>query len=318
MARRLVEDFGGEVPSDLDSLTSLPGVGRKTANVILSVIFDRPTMAVDTHVFRVSERIGLTTGSKTPLATEKALVKYIPEELIPKAHHWLILHGRYVCKARRPDCLNCFLTSVCRFYSKMVESTFLFIIEILGTLAFGVSGVRLLQKKHFDWFGAYTLGVITAIGGGTVRDVLPDIPVFWMQTWLYLAVTGVSFLIVLAFTKVLTSDSKSLFMFDAVGLTLFVITGIEKTLAIGYPMWVAIIMGMITGSFGSILRDVLLNEEPLFFRKDIYATACLAGGALYWMTAVFGGPVWLQQSLCVRPSSCCAGVHCVTDGICPK
>ena len=181
----------------------------------------------------------------------------------------------------------------------MVESTFLFIIEILGTLAFGVSGVRLAAKKHFDWFGAYTLGVITAIGGGTVRDVLLDIPVFWMQTWLYLAVTGVAFLIVLAFTRVLTSDSKSLFMFDAVGLTLFVITGIEKTLAIGYPMWVAIIMGMITGSFGSILRDVLLNEEPLFFRKDIYATACLAGGALYWMTAVFGGPVWLQQSLCV-------------------
>lgn len=118
MARKLVEDFGGEVPSDLDALTSLPGVGRKTANVILSVVFDRPTMAVDTHVFRVSERIGLTTGSKTPLATEKALVKYIPEELVPKAHHWLILHGRYVCKARRPDCLNCFLTSVCRFYSK--------------------------------------------------------------------------------------------------------------------------------------------------------------------------------------------------------
>lgn len=117
-ARVLTEEFGGEMPTDIDNLMKLPGVGRKTANVILSVIFDRPTMAVDTHVFRVSERIGLTTGSKTPLATEKALVKYIPEELIPKAHHWLILHGRYVCKARRPDCLNCFLTSVCRFYSK--------------------------------------------------------------------------------------------------------------------------------------------------------------------------------------------------------
>lgn len=117
-ARVLTEEFGGEMPTDIDNLMKLPGVGRKTANVILSVIFDRPTMAVDTHVFRVSERIGLTTGSKTPLATEKALVKYIPEDLIPKAHHWLILHGRYVCKARRPDCLNCFLTSVCRFYSK--------------------------------------------------------------------------------------------------------------------------------------------------------------------------------------------------------
>ncbi|WP_297063756.1 endonuclease III [uncultured Duncaniella sp.] len=118
MAKKLVDEFGGEVPSDLDSLTSLPGVGRKTANVIMSVVYNKATMAVDTHVFRVSERIGLTTNSKTPLATEKALMKNIPEELIPKAHHWLILHGRYVCKARRPDCLNCGLTSVCRYYQK--------------------------------------------------------------------------------------------------------------------------------------------------------------------------------------------------------
>jgi len=118
MAKRLVEEFGGEVPSDIDSLMSLPGVGRKTANVILAVVYNQSTMAVDTHVFRVSERIGLTTDSKTPLATEKELVKNIPDDLIPKAHHWLILHGRYVCKARRPDCLNCGLTSVCRFYSK--------------------------------------------------------------------------------------------------------------------------------------------------------------------------------------------------------
>ena len=180
----------------------------------------------------------------------------------------------------------------------MVQSTFIFIIEILGTLAFGVSGVRLAAKKHFDWFGAYTIGVITAIGGGTLRDLLLDIPVFWMQTWLYLAVTGVSFLIVAAFTKVLTSDSKALFMFDAVGLTLFVITGVEKTLAAGYPMWVAIIMGMITGSFGGILRDVLLNEEPLFFRKDIDATARLAGGAFYWLADIAGASVWIQELLC--------------------
>ena len=118
MAKKLVEEFGGEVPSDIDSLMSLPGVGRKTANVILAVVFNQSTMAVDTHVFRVSERIGLTTDSKTPLATDKELVKNIPSEIIPKAHHWLILHGRYVCKARRPDCLNCGLTSVCRYYSK--------------------------------------------------------------------------------------------------------------------------------------------------------------------------------------------------------
>ena len=115
-AKMLVEEFDGEVPSDIDQLMRLPGVGRKTANVMLAVVWNRAAMAVDTHVFRVSERIGLTTGSKTPLATEKALCANIPEELIPKAHHWLILHGRYICKARRPDCLNCYLTSVCRHY----------------------------------------------------------------------------------------------------------------------------------------------------------------------------------------------------------
>lgn len=121
MARKLVEDFNGEVPSDIDSLMTIPGVGRKTANVMLSVVFNKAAMAVDTHVFRVSERIGLTTGSKTPLATEKMLCRYIPEDIISKAHHWLILHGRYVCKARRPDCLNCGLTSVCRYYNKNKE-----------------------------------------------------------------------------------------------------------------------------------------------------------------------------------------------------
>ena len=121
MARKLVEDFNGEVPSDIDSLMTIPGLGRKTANVMLSVVFNKAAMAVDTHVFRVSERIGLTTGSKTPLATEKTLCRYIPEDIISKAHHWLILHGRYVCKARRPDCLNCGLTSVCRYYNKNKE-----------------------------------------------------------------------------------------------------------------------------------------------------------------------------------------------------
>lgn len=117
-----------------------------------------------------------------------------------------------------------------------MEATFLLIIEVLGTLAFGVSGVRLAAKKRFDWFGAYTIGIITAIGGGTIRDLLLDVPVFWMQTWLYLAVTGLSFLSVILFKRVLTSDSRSLFMFDAVGLTLFVITGIQKSLAAGLSL----------------------------------------------------------------------------------
>ncbi|MDO4707229.1 MAG: endonuclease III [Porphyromonadaceae bacterium] len=118
LARMLVHDFGGEVPQGREELMKLPGVGRKTANVISSVIFDEPTMAVDTHVFRVSERIGLTTRSRSPLQTEEILVKYIPQGLIPKAHHWLILHGRYVCLARKPKCAACGLTPWCRYYER--------------------------------------------------------------------------------------------------------------------------------------------------------------------------------------------------------
>ena len=116
MAKMLVSDFGGIVPSEMDELQKLPGVGRKTANVISSVIFSKPAMAVDTHVFRVANRIGLTTNSKTPLATEMELVKYIPEEYISRAHHWLILHGRYVCKARKPICEECRITHLCKYF----------------------------------------------------------------------------------------------------------------------------------------------------------------------------------------------------------
>lgn len=119
MAKKLLSEFDGVVPSDIDDLQKLPGVGRKTANVIASVVYNRPAMAVDTHVFRVSERIGLTTRSKNPLQTEKELVKHIPEELIPLAHHWLILHGRYVCVARKPKCDICGLTGFCRYYKKL-------------------------------------------------------------------------------------------------------------------------------------------------------------------------------------------------------
>lgn len=118
MARTLVEKFNSQVPSDIDQLLTIPGVGRKTANVILAVVFNRAAMAVDTHVFRVSERIGLTTNSSTPLDTERTLMKYIPADKVPQAHHWLILHGRYVCKARRPDCLNCGIKEWCRYYNK--------------------------------------------------------------------------------------------------------------------------------------------------------------------------------------------------------
>ncbi len=118
MAQRLVEVYGGQVPDTIEELQTLQGVGRKTANVVCAVIWNQPTMAVDTHIFRVSERLGLTTGSKNPLQTERQLVRYIPEHIIPKAHHWLLLHGRYVCQARKPQCERCGLREYCRYYQK--------------------------------------------------------------------------------------------------------------------------------------------------------------------------------------------------------
>lgn len=118
MAKKIVNDFGGKIPETMEELESIPGVGRKTANVMLIVAFNKPAMPVDTHVFRVSNRIGLTDNSKNPAQTEKELIKYIPEKFLSKAHHWLILHGRYVCLARKPKCEECGLTPYCRFFSK--------------------------------------------------------------------------------------------------------------------------------------------------------------------------------------------------------
>ena len=124
MAKKLLSDFGGEVPNDIDSLLTIPGVGRKTANVMLAVAFDKPAMPVDTHVFRVANRIGLTNNSKTPLETERELVKYIPSELLSKAHHWLILHGRYICVARKPKCEICGLSPWCKYFFPLALSAF--------------------------------------------------------------------------------------------------------------------------------------------------------------------------------------------------
>jgi len=121
MAQMIINDFNGEIPMTVEELMKLPGVGRKTANVITSVIDKQPNMAVDTHVFRVAARIGLTVNAKTPLATEKQLIDFIPKDLIHKAHHWLILHGRYICVARNPKCDECGLKPVCKYYNKVVK-----------------------------------------------------------------------------------------------------------------------------------------------------------------------------------------------------
>jgi len=121
MAKMLVEKFNSEIPDTVEELIKLPGVGRKTANVIASVVYNKPAMAVDTHVFRVAARLGLSTNAKTPLETEKQLIKYIPEDLIATAHHWLILHGRYICLARKPKCEKCGLTPYCKYYQQQLK-----------------------------------------------------------------------------------------------------------------------------------------------------------------------------------------------------
>ncbi|MDE7123252.1 MAG: TRIC cation channel family protein, partial [Alistipes sp.] len=155
------------------------------------------------------------------------------------------------------------------------------LIEILGTLAFAISGIRLASAKHFDWFGAYVVGFTTAIGGGTLRDLMLSLTPFWMLDSSYLVVTAFALGIVIVLGRYLIRLNNTFFIFDAFGLGLFTVVGIEKTLAAGFPLWVAIIMGTITGAAGGVLRDILINEEPLIFRKEIYALACVFGGVVF-------------------------------------
>lgn len=155
------------------------------------------------------------------------------------------------------------------------------VIDYVGTFAFAISGIRLAAAKQFDWFGAYVVGLVTAIGGGTMRDLLLGVTPFWMSQPSYLVVTGVALLFVMVFRKYVVHMNNTIFIFDAIGLSLFVVVGIERSLDAGFPFWVAITMGMITGSIGSVTRDILINELPLIFRKDIYALACVFGGFVY-------------------------------------
>jgi uncharacterized membrane protein YeiH len=168
-----------------------------------------------------------------------------------------------------------------------METTFLLCVEIIGTLAFAISGIRLAAFKQFDWFGAYIVGFVTAIGGGTMRDLLLNVTPFWMLNGWYLGVTAIALVIVIVLKKYLVKLEGTFFIFDTIGLALFVVMGIQKTLQCGFPMWVAIIMGTITGALGGVLRDILINVEPLIFRKEIYGTACIVGGLVYWLAAAF-------------------------------
>ena len=164
-----------------------------------------------------------------------------------------------------------------------MQIQFITILDLLGTFSFAISGIRLASGKRIDWFGAYIIGLATAIGGGTARDVLLNLTPFWMLDGKYFIVTGIALIAALLFSEKLSKWAQTLFLFDAIGLGLFTVVGISKSLAAGLPIWVCIVMGTVTGSVGGVLRDVLLNEVPLLFRKDIYALACVAGGLVYFI-----------------------------------
>lgn len=165
----------------------------------------------------------------------------------------------------------------------MIEITFTQVLDFIGTLAFAISGIRLASAKQFDLFGAYVVGVVTAIGGGTMRDLMLGNQIFWMTNSFYLICSAIALLWVIAFRRLLVRQNNTWFLFDTIGLALFTVTGIEKTLTAPaeYPFWVAIIMGAITGAAGGVFRDVFINEVPLIFRKEIYALACVIGGMVY-------------------------------------
>lgn len=163
----------------------------------------------------------------------------------------------------------------------MYIPTFVQVLEFIGTFAFAISGIRLASAKQFDWFGAYVVGVATAIGGGTIRDLMLDVIPFWMTNSIYLICSALALVGVILFGKFLIRQQNTFFLFDTIGLALFTVVGVEKTLALHFPLWVAIIMGTITGAAGGVIRDVFINEVPLIFRKEIYAIACVIGGLVY-------------------------------------
>lgn len=155
------------------------------------------------------------------------------------------------------------------------------ILDYIGTFAFAISGIRLAARKSFDLFGAYVVGLVTAVGGGTLRDLLLHITPFWMTTPSYIIITAIALLAVMVLKQWIVRFDNTFFIFDAIGLGFFTTVGFERSLSADLPMWVNIIMGCITGATGGIIRDILLNEVPLIFRKDIYALASAGGGIVY-------------------------------------
>ncbi|MBO8479162.1 MAG: trimeric intracellular cation channel family protein [Bacteroidetes bacterium] len=165
---------------------------------------------------------------------------------------------------------------------------FITIIDYLGTFAFAISGIRLAAAKSFDLFGAYVVGFVTAVGGGTLRDLMLDVTPFWMEQPSYVIITALALVFVAIFRKQVVRLDNTFFIFDAIGIGLFTVVGVEKSIAAGYPVWVNIIMGAITGAAGGMFRDIFINEVPLIFRKDIYALACVGGGVAYYICLWLG------------------------------
>ena len=162
------------------------------------------------------------------------------------------------------------------------------VIEFLGTFAFAISGIRHAAAKHFDWLGGFVCGIAVAIGGGTIRDVMLGVTPFWMTSSIYIICTVMAQVFVIVFAKSLRRLDNTWFLFDTFGLALFTIVGLQKTLDCGYAYWVAIIMGCNTGSAGGVIRDVLLNNVPIIFKKEIYAMASIFGGLVYWVLMKLG------------------------------
>lgn len=172
---------------------------------------------------------------------------------------------------------------------------FITLLDYIGTFAFAISGIRLAAAKNFDIFGAYVVGFVTAIGGGTLRDLLLDVTPFWMEQPSYVIITAVALIFVILFRRQIVRLDNTFFIFDAIGIGLFTVVGVERSLVAGFPLWVNITMGAITGAAGGMFRDIFINEVPLIFRKDIYAVACVIGGIVYYVCLWAGcGHVFTQ------------------------
>lgn len=171
------------------------------------------------------------------------------------------------------------------------------VVEFLGTFAFAISGIRHAAARHYDWFGGFVCGFAVAIGGGTLRDVMLGQTPFWMTSPMYITCTILAQVFVVVFARWLKRLDNAWFAFDTLGLALFTIAGIQKTLVCGYPFWVAVVMGCITGAAGGVIRDVLLNKEPVIFHKEIYAMASVVGGLLYWLL------LWLGVNVAVAAAA---------------